>query len=289
MFQIAKILLPVDFSERASNAVRFAVPVAERFRSEIVLLHVLPPHYEFGTAQMGAAILRDLVLERRRAAEQQIEGFLSAELRHLPVRHLLLDGDPAHEIVACARREEVGLIMMPTHGYGPFRRMLLGSVTAKVLHDADCPVWTTVHMEAPAASPDAVKRIMCAVDLGPASARALDWAVRLAAEFGAQLTLVHAIVELDPRVQGYYFSPEWRKTVVDAAEAKLAALQKNAGTQAEVNLTLGPAPEMVCAEARNQHADLLVIGRGLNAGILGRLTSAAYALIRQSPCPVVSV
>ncbi len=36
---------------------------------------------------------------------------------------------------------------MPTHGYGPFRRFILGSVTAKVLHDADCPVWTGVHLE----------------------------------------------------------------------------------------------------------------------------------------------
>jgi nucleotide-binding universal stress UspA family protein len=190
--------------------------------------------------------------------------------------------------VDCARREEAGLIVMPTHGYGPFRRMLLGSVTAKVLHDADCPVWTTTHAEAPPSGEAALKRILCAIDLSP-SVAALSWSAQLAAEFGAELTLVHALAELDPRTEGYHFSPEWRKFLVDNAETEIGALQHKAGTRAEVVLTLGPAPEMICEEARKAEVDLLVIGRGADAGILGRLTGHAYSIIRQSPCPVVSV
>ncbi len=216
-------------------------------------------------------------------------GFLSEELRPHRVRRLLLEGDPAREIVECARREEAGLIMMPTHGYGPFRRMLLGSVTAKVLHDADCPVWTTAHAETPRAGEPTLKRILCALDLGPAGARALGWSARLATETAAQLTLVHALAELDPRTEGYYFSPEWRKFLLDSAEKVIAGLQHNAGTKAEVVMTMGPAAEMICEEARKAEADLLVIGRGTDAGIIGRLTGQAYSIIRLSPCPVVSV
>ena len=288
MFSIAKILLPIDFSERANQAVRFAVPVAERFNSEIVLLHVLPPYREFGAIEMASA-MTEILANRRKDAEQRIAGFLREELAAHRVRRLLLDGDPAREIVDCARREEAGLIVMPTHGYGPFRRMLLGSVTAKVLHDADCPVWTTAHAEAPPAGPAALQRILCCIDLSPSGLRALNWSAQLAAEFGAQLTLVYAMAELDPRTEGYYFSPEWRKCLVDNAETEIAALQQKAGTQAEVVLTMGPAAEMICEEARKAEADLLVIGRGADAGILGRLTSHAYSIIRQSPCPVVSV
>ena len=291
MFPIAKILLPVDFSERANQAVRFAVPVAERFHSEIILLHVLPPYREFGAMELASA-MTDILANRRKDAEQRIVGFLRAELAPHRVRRLLLDGDPASEIVDCARREEAGLIVMPTHGYGPFRRMLLGSVTAKVLHDADCPVWTTAHAEAPPSGEAALKRILCAIDLLPSGARALKWSAQLAAEFGAQLTLVHALAELDPRTEGYHFSPEWRKFLVDNAETEIAALQQKAGTQAEVVLTMGPAAEMICEEARKAEADLLVIGRGADAGItgmMGRLTGHAYSIIRQSPCPVVSV
>ncbi len=289
MFPISKILLPVDFSERAVQAARFAVPVAERFDSEIILLHVLPPYYEFGAVELGGPILMDLRTQRRADAERRIAGFLSDELRNRRVRRLLLEGDPANEIMDCAHHEEANLIMMPTHGYGPFRRLLLGSVTAKVLHDADCPVWTTAHAENPAAANAGIKSILCAVDIGPSGASALAWASHLATEFGAQLNLVHAVAELDPRTEGYHFSPEWRKFLVDNAETEIAAMQAKAGTHAEVIMALGPAAEMICQEAQKSAADLLVIGRGSDAGILGRLTGQAYSIIRQSPCPVVSV
>jgi nucleotide-binding universal stress UspA family protein len=288
MFPIAKILLPVDFSERADQAVRFAVPLAERFDSEIVVLHVLPPYREFGAIEMAGA-MTEILADRRRDAERRIAEFLRAELAPYRVRRLLLDGDPAREIVECARQEQAGLILMPTHGYGPFRRMLLGSVTAKVLHDADCPVWTTAHAETSPARELALKRILCDIELSASGDRALHWSAQMATEFGAQLTLVHAMAELDPRTEGYYFSPEWRKFLVDDAESEIAALQQKAGTHAEVVLTMGPAPEMICEEARKAEADLLVIGRGADAGILGRLTGHAYSIIRQSPCPVVSV
>lgn len=289
MFPIAKILLPVDFSERAGQAARFALPVAERFNSEIILLHVLAPYYEFGAVELGGPILMDLRGERQKEAQERMDGFLSEELRPHRVRRLMVEGDPAREIVECARREEASLIMMPTHGYGPFRRLLLGSVTAKVLHDADCPVWTTAHVETLTAGEMALKRVLCAADPGAAGERTLGWSARLAAEFGARLTLVHPVLELDPRTEGYHFSPEWRKFVVDNAEAQMAALQAKVGTQAEVVFTMGPPAEMICEEARKAEADLLVIGRGADAGMLGRLTSHAYAIIRQSPCPVVSV
>jgi len=288
MFSIAKILLPVDFSERAIQAARFALPLAERFNSEIILLYVLPPYREFGAIEM-AGVMTDMLANRRSDAEQRIVGFLREELAPHRVRRLLLEGDPAWEIVDCAHREEAGLIMMPTHGYGPFRRMLLGSVVAKVLHDADCPVWTTTHAEALPSGKAALKRILCAIDSGPSEAGVLNWSAQLAAEFGAQLTLVHAMAELDPRTEGYYFSPEWRKFLVDSAEAEISTLQEKAGTRAEVVLTMGPGPEMICEEALKAEADLLVIGRGADAGILGRLTGRAYSIIRQSPCPVVSV
>ena len=288
MFPIAKILLPVDFSERANQAVRFAVPVAKRFDSEIILLHVLPPYREYGAIEM-ATVMTDILAVRRKSAEESLAGFLGEELAHLRVRRLMLEGDPAGEIVDCARREEAGLIVMPTHGYGPFRRLLLGSVTAKVLHDADCPVWTTAHAEAPSSGETRLKHILCDIDLSPSAIHALKWSAQMAAEFGAQLRLVYAMAELDPRTEEYYFSPEWRKFLVDNAETEIAALQQKAGTQAEVTLTMGPAAEMICEEAKKAEADLLVIGRGADAGILGRLTGHAYSIIRQSPCPVVSV
>ncbi|HTQ54989.1 MAG TPA: universal stress protein [Bryobacteraceae bacterium] len=289
MLPIARILLPVDFSGRASHTVRFALPVAEQFHSEILVVHVLQPYHEFGGVELAGAILTDLIAERRQEVERHTRESLSEELSGRSVRRMMLEGDPAHEIVSCAHQEQAGLIMMPTHGYGRFRRLLLGSVTAKVLHDADCPVWTTAHAETPGTVNFAVRRVLCGIDLSPASARALAWAAEFAAAFGAELMLAHAVTAIDPRTESYYFSPEWRELLVTTAEKEIAALQEKAGTHAQVLISTGPAAEMICEEARKTSADLLVIGRGGEAGILGRLTSQAYSIIRQSPCPVVSV
>ena len=110
------------------------------------------------------------------------------ELRNLNVKRVLLYGDPAHEIVKYADSEKADLIVLPTHGYGPFRRFLLGSVTAKVLHDAQCPVWTGVHTEETARL-DSVSfgRILCALDPWNSDDNALSWAWQFGCEIGAQV------------------------------------------------------------------------------------------------------
>src|SRR6185369_3323295 len=97
-------------------------------------------------------------------------------------------------IVGFAHTEHIDLIVMPTHGYGPFRRFLLGSVTAKTLHDADCPVLTGVHLEkTPSLEPVFFRNIVCAIDFDAAGEKALRWAAEFATEFHSHLTVVHAL------------------------------------------------------------------------------------------------
>jgi nucleotide-binding universal stress UspA family protein len=182
----------------------------------------------------------------------------------------------------------VGLIVMPTHGYGPFRRFILGSNTAKVLHDADCPVWTGVHLQdAPAETEMPFRRIVCAVDLGPHSANTLGWAAWFADEFRAELTVVHAVTaHAESQDDG---GKNWQLAVREAASEELAKLLKAANTDANILLDAGDPARIICSVASRLEADVLVIGRGSAAGAFGRLRTNAYAIIRQSPCPVVSV
>jgi hypothetical protein len=79
--------------------------------------------------------------------------FLQDEFAGVLLSRVLVEGDPATEIVNHAKNERIDLIMMPTHGHGPFRALLLGPVTAKVLHDAECPVRTTAHTDKKMADP----------------------------------------------------------------------------------------------------------------------------------------
>ena len=288
MRSLDKILLPVDFSERSLGAARYAKTLADHFHSELTLLHVLtPPHYEFGALEVGGGMLTELYANRGAQVLKELETFLADELKGVPARRVVLEGDAARQIVDYAHEQKIGLIVMPTHGYGPFRQFILGSITAKVLHDADCPVWTGVHLEeAPQEQSMAFRNIVCAIDLGPQSCKTLEWAIGIQKEFGARLTVVHATTCSKESDQG---DGQWRHEMEQAAREDMARLQQRFGTQAELLVEPGDPPKVVCQTAGQQNADLLVIGRGSAGGVFGRLRTNAYAIIRQSPCPVVSV
>ena len=101
-------------------------------------------------------------------------------------------------IVDFAHNNDVDLIMMPTHGYGPFRTLLLGSVTAKVLHDAQCPVWTAAHVEdTPSRDHIKPRNILCALDATEKSVPIMQWASDLRKAMGAALRLVHVIPSME--------------------------------------------------------------------------------------------
>lgn len=282
MKSVNRILLPVDFSGRSLGAACYARSLAERFHSEITLLHVITPlPYEFGALEGGAVMLTEIYNDRATRVEMELNAYLAEELAGCNVKRVVRDGDAAQRIVEYAHSEQSDLIVMPTHGYGTFRRFILGSNTAKVLHDAECPVWTGVHIqEMQHHAPVPIQRVLCAIDLGPQTCKTLEWAAFLQREFGARLTVLHALAcQDDPD------AAELEKAV----RSEVERFEKRAGVEAELMLEAGDASKVVCDVAGRIGADLLVIGRGSAGGGFGRLRTHAYAMIRQSPCPVVSV
>ena len=282
MKEVKKILLPVDFSERSRGAAPYAHSLADRFQAEITLLHVITPlPYEFGALEGGAIMLSEIYTDRAARVELELNAFLADELAGCNVKRVVRDGDAAQRIVEYAHDEHSDLIVMPTHGYGTFRRFILGSNTAKVLHDAECPVWTGAHIQdAAGRSPMQLRRVLCAIDLGPQTCRALEWGAFLQREFGATLTVMHVMPCRD--------DPEAR-ALEASVRSEVEQFEKRAGVQAAVAVEVGDPSKVVSETATRLSADLLVIGRGSAGGAFGRLRTHAYAMIRQSPCPVVSV
>jgi len=82
---------------------------------------------------------------------------------------------------------------------------------------------------------------------------------------------------------------ELQEQVRDDARAKIDALKQSAGVETHARIAVGPVAETVTEEARQEGADLILIGRGALASPLGRLRTHAYGIIQKSPCPVVSV
>jgi nucleotide-binding universal stress UspA family protein len=281
MFPLKKILLPIDFSERCLGGARYAIPLAEHFHSELTLLHAISP------MDYLSPEVQTLNEDRRKKASKELDDFLCAALNHLNTRRILREGDPAEVIANQAGQDRSDLIMMPTHGYSPFRRLLLGSTTSKVLHDTACPVWTGAHVaQGPPAEWIKLSHIVCAVDLGPHSASVLRWAAGLASEFKSKVTLLHVVPRLDSPGEGHY-ADEWRRRLLADASEVIAKVQQSAGIHVEAVVESGEVSKAVRAAAGRLNADLVVIGRG--AADNARLRTNAYGIIRESPCPVVSV
>lgn len=288
MLSLNTILFPVDFSDRCRGAAHYAAAFAGRFRSRLILLHVLettigqPGDLDFG----GLGVLH--MEDRLTRAQHLIDTCLADELRYLNVERRLETGDPARTIMRVANAEKADLIMLPTHGYGGFRRFVLGSVTAKVLHDAECPVWTGVHMEAaPPLDAIQMRRILCAVDLSAKSESVLAEGAQLAEEYGAELALAHVVPGTDA-IPENILDCELRRHLIAQAREQLLTLAGKAGFNGSMIVRSGEVSKVIDATAKEFGADLVVIGRTQHHGF-GRLRTHSYAIIRESPCPVLSI
>src|SRR5687768_310464 len=259
MITFAKILLPVDFSERAAAAGRYAKLFANRFKGEVTMLHALPPLDALYGMELGYSGLGEFIERRKADAQRMLDGFLVGELGSMQVDRVLVQGDPALEIVRVAHEGNYDLVVMPTHGYGPFRRFVLGSVTAKVLHDADCPVLTGAHLaEISPAAPIAFRNIVCAVDLGPQSSHALAAAARLAHEFQAKLTVVHALPPIAAGI-ARYFDAELQQQIEKDARERLLELAVQTRVPLDFVVEHGEVPAVVKSAIESVKAELAVI------------------------------
>src|SRR5882724_8398356 len=116
------ILFPIDFSNRSDSVRPFVKSFAQRFQSKITLMHVIHiPTGWYGGADGGYPILFDLPAMAAAAKKQLADFFAPAPSPGVVVK----TGDPAHEITAFASENQVDLIMLPTHGYGKFRSLML--------------------------------------------------------------------------------------------------------------------------------------------------------------------
>ena len=284
MPQFRHILFPVDFSDRSKALCPYVKALVEQFKAKLSLLHVVGmPVETFGGIDRSFPVVFDFA-----AMEPHLRERL-AEFIDCPAEIAVEEGDPAINTAEYAREHGVDLIMMPTHGYGKFRSLLLGSVVSKVLHDAECAVWTAPHAEDPSMLQHwPCRKILVAVDRGAEQAPVLRRAVDLASELGAGIRLVHAVPGAERQLADTG-GDEFSLFLLDTARKDMEKLQREAGTNLEASVVAGGVGPVVHQIALDHKADLLVIGRGVMHETLGRLRTQSYAIIRQSPCPVLSL
>jgi nucleotide-binding universal stress UspA family protein len=289
MLTIRHILFPLDFSNAGMAAIPYVRAMANRFHAKVTVLGVVPPAWVsppgvvVPTAVADPATLQNAL--REALNKVALEGLESAPAR------LTALGDPAEKIAQFTRDNAVDLVMIPTHGHSLFRRLLLGSVASKVLHDVHCPVWTAAHAEKQHA-PEVPRKILCALDGSDKSVRIAQWAADLSRQVGATLQLIHVVRPISD-----WLSLESEQTLQDELraasrsrlESMLRAGLQPAGMEFSLRIAVGEIVNTITEQAREEDADLVVLGRGAIDNTLGRLRTHAHGIIQHSPCPVLSV
>ena len=295
--KIDRILCPVDFSDCSRRALDYAVALSRWYGARLTVLHV--DHVPFPAAtQLAPLAPVEPVVVMPSDLEQirhRIAAFTPAEAQaQVAVEAKAAVGEPASEILAEGASADV--IVMGTHGRSGFERLVLGSVTEKVLRKATCSL-LTIPLSAPPAGavPVLFRRIVAAIDFSSVSMSALRHAASLAAEVAAHLTVMH-VIEAPERLELWIDRDEATSDVrrwTEGAERRLrSAVSDEIREYAYVTqrVETGRAYREILRVADGQRADLIVIGAHghgvLEATFVG---STAQHIVRAAGCPVLIV
>jgi nucleotide-binding universal stress UspA family protein len=298
MVDFEKILCPVDFSACSDLALDYALSLAKERGGQVSVMHVLPN--VMADPDVYPYLAEPVLVsgETRERAYKQLGSFVSRALaKNVAADVVLESGDVVDEIAKKSERLGPDLVVIGTHGRRGFQRLLLGSVTERLLRRCRAPILAvSPSAEPPPKEGATFRKILCPVDFSPPSLAGLETALELAREEG-ELTVLH-IVE-------FYYDPGMGEAIaydVDAireghrkqAQEKLeelipASARARVRLQIEVLGSGGPYREILRA-AEAEKSDLVVMGvAGRSATDLLFFGSTANHVVRASRAPVLTV
>ena len=297
MIEFKHILCAIDFSAASMRALTYAAAVAAWYESQLDVLHVVPAFDDAPVSRHTGAGESSHPTSRQAIDSEIRRSIESVGAAGLKPTVLAQEG-PAHElIVDRARTQGADLLVMGTHGRSGFNRLLLGSVTEKVLRTAPCPVLTV-----PAAAPPmtaaavAFKRIVCALDYSPSSLAALQYALELGRQADGCVTVLYALEYMNPEEPCEHVDFDIRtrrRHFIDHARQRLHAhLAQEPTTWCEIDevVAVDRAYKAVLQHATASKADLIVMGAQGTGGLeLMLYGSNTQHVLRAAPCPVLTV
>lgn len=298
MPEIRRVLCPIDFSDASRHALDHAVVLAGWYGSRITALHVCNPVFLPNPPILFTEFPPGVLPPE--PDKQQVENHLRewlapANAAGLRTDTLLDEGNPAARILERATSLPADLIVMGTHGRGGFERLMLGSVTERVLRKASCPV-LTVPPPAAATSTLPFKHLLCPIDFSEPSISALEFAFSIAKESDARLTILHVFDWLPDEellAEHAFDVREFRRQIENHARHRLSALIPDDARNwcaPEPKLRYGKPYREILALAETERIDLVVMGvhghNVLDAMLFGSTTNH---VVRRASCPVLTL
>lgn len=291
---IERVLCPIDFSETSHHALAHAAAVARWHEAQLTMLYVYP--------YLPAMDLPPLPLEDRERANllARMRDFAAIVPRSVEVDYQVQEARLVHEaIVRHVESAETDMLVMGTHGRSGFQRLFLGSVTEKVIRNVKCPT-LIVPPRAYGVAPDTpvqFHRILCPTDFMASSLKAFEYAISVAEETDAQLTLVHVVEMLaalgpEPPVADDHFARLRGAAIADARRRLSDLIPDDARAYCTIDAVVveGRADKQILCQAKEREADLIVMGvHGRGAIDLLLFGSTTQHVVRASTCPVMIV
>jgi nucleotide-binding universal stress UspA family protein len=303
VIEMQRIVCAVDFSDYSRRALDHAIAIARWYGSTVTVLHVVAPAPVGVTAPGVVAFEPVFPPVDRDQLLAETKAFAAAEgAVGVAVEAIVREGAAAREIVDQAREMAADLIVLGTHGRSGFERFLLGSVAEKVLRTAPCPVLTVPKRlpDAVPAGPVLFRRILCPVDFAACSLDAVRYAVSMAQENDAQLTLLHVIAhEIEHPARAASIAHEAGMTIGEYLKEREEDLRRRLREivghaigfcRVESHVACGKPWREVLRVAADTGSDLIVIGvHGRSAADLLVFGSTTQHVVREASCPVLTL
>lgn len=298
---VKSVLLATDFSEVSAKPLTHALGIARHYGANFYLTHVVdslgytlagPPAEELAVE----AAQRDAVqLEKQMAADGRLSG--------LRYEFLVRKGKTCAELERVIEEKRADMVVVGTHGRRPLGKLLLGSVAEQIYRRCDLPVLTVgpgSALDSPLDQARPMETFLYATDFGPASLRALSYAVSFANHFGVRLVLLH-VGPVVPMPAGFHWSStseDVRQLREDAKQGiytrlrELLAQAPPLNRNAEFMVQFGMASREILRAANVLRADVIFLGlrRSRHAEMASHLPAAtAYEVVCGARCPVLTV
>lgn len=274
------ILFLTDFGQASTGALAYSLAFARHFKARLYPAHVMETALT-ESAVASEATIKELEEQKRRQLSRL------AEYTGIHFQPLLSRCDFETAMSHWISQLGIDLVVAGTHGRRGVQRLLLGSTSEMVLHHAPCPVLTVgPNVEVPRLFSLNLANVLFATDLGEQAQHVLGYALSLAREKCARLMLLHVLPE---ESRDYPDRLGVLSFVLNEVE-RLLPPQANESCKPEVAVDAGPTAERIVSHAQDEHADLIVMGRGhTEAFSLKGIPGVTHKVIGAAPCPVLSV
>lgn len=287
LVHLKNILVATDFSAVSDRALDYAVSLARRYESRIVLAHVVASGGDVYLAPEMAAATHESGFSL--AQEEMGQVLISGKLRDVNHETVIEQGPFWPTLEALIARYEADLVVVGTHNVKGLEKLFLGSVAEQIFRQTKRPVLTVGPAVPGKPEPQiAFKNILFATDFGIGAEREAAFAFSLAQEHGANLTMLHVVSHAED------YSQDGLGLKRDAIFHELAELVPPGSefwSKPEFRMRLGEPAREIVEVARDKQADLVVMGAKKQSRIAAghSLNTVAYRVVAAVPCPVLTV